>query len=46
MPEGKFTEVIFLTHAATLGEMLSALDRIARLPYVTGLPVSLRVEKL
>lgn len=46
MPEGKFTEVIFLTHEATLGEMLSATDKIARLPYVTGLPVALRVEQL
>lgn len=44
MPEGKFTEVIFLTHEATLDEMLAACSEIASLPYVTAPPICLRVE--
>ena len=46
MPEGKFTEVIFLTHESTLEEMLAACENIAGLPYVTSPPVCLRVEGL
>ena len=46
MPEGKFTEVIFLTHETTLDQMQAAMQPITRLPYVTTEPVLLRVEKL
>ena len=46
MPEGKFTEIIFLTHAAPLGLMQDALTHIAKLGYVTGLPVAMRVERI
>ena len=44
MPEGKFTEVIFMTHGARYDHMLDATAEIAKLPYVTGEPVVFRVE--
>jgi homoserine dehydrogenase len=46
MPEGKFTEVIFLTHDARLDEILAANQEIARLACVTDPPVCLRVERI
>lgn len=46
MPEGKFTEVIFLTHQARLDEILAANLDIAKLSYVTAPPVCLRVERI
>ncbi len=46
MPEGKFTEVIFMTHEAPYGLMREAVVEIAHLPYVTGQPVVFRVEGL
>lgn len=45
MPEGRFNEVIFLTHETALGTMEEAVTKVAVEPYVTGKPVLLRVEK-
>lgn len=45
MPDGKFNEVILMTHEAPLGLMEEAVAEVARETCVTGPPVLLRVEK-